>query len=158
MTGSASDPWPGSRTSATRQRRERLAERFKDPDDPFRIVIVRDMWLTGFDAPSLHTIYVDKPMRGHGLMQAISRVNRVWRDKPGGLVVDYIGLADNLKAALRAYMHEGGPRAKPIENEQLDVDVLIAADAGEAGPLPDASSTASTTTPSSPALPQSGWR
>src|SRR5437870_111848 len=79
------------------QRREDLANRFRDPTDPFRIVIVRDMWLTGFDAPSLHTMYVDKPMRGHGLMQAIARVNRVFKDKPGGLVVDYLGLADELK-------------------------------------------------------------
>jgi len=79
------------------QRCEHLANRFRDPTDPFRIVIVRDMWLTGFDAPSLHTMYVDKPMRGHGLMQAIARVNRVFKDKPGGLVVDYPGLADELK-------------------------------------------------------------
>ena len=79
------------------QRCEDLANRFRDPTDPFRIVIVRDMWLTGFDAPSLHTMYVDKPMRGHGLMQAIARVNRVFKDKPGGLVVDYLGLADELK-------------------------------------------------------------
>ena len=79
------------------QRCEDLANRFRDPTDPFRIVIVRDMWLTGFDAPSLHTMYVDKPMRGHGLMQAIARVNRVFKDKPGGLVVDYPGLADELK-------------------------------------------------------------
>jgi type I restriction enzyme R subunit len=80
-------------------RREALAKRFKDPNDPFKMVIVRDMWLTGFDAPCLHTMYVDKPMRGHGLMQAIARVNRVFRDKPGGLVVDYLGLADQLKYA-----------------------------------------------------------
>jgi type I restriction enzyme R subunit len=80
-----------------------MAKRFKDPDDPLRLVIVRDMWLTGFDAPSLHTMYVDKPMRGHGLMQAIARVNRVFKDKPGGLVVDYLGLADALKRALADY-------------------------------------------------------
>lgn len=126
MTGSATDPLVWQRHIRNKAGRERLAERFKDPEDPFRIAIVRDMWLTGFDAPSLHTIYVDKPMRGHGLMQAISRVNRVWRDKPGGLVVDYIGLADNLKSALRSHIHDGGSSAKPIENEALDVDVLIA--------------------------------
>ncbi len=100
MTGSASDPaeWqPHIRNKgAARGAREAV----KDPDDPLELVIVRDMWLTGFDAPSLHTMYVDKPMRGHGLMQAIARVNRVFRDKPGGLVVDYIGIADELKQAL----------------------------------------------------------
>ena len=74
-----------------------MAVRFKNPKDPLKVVIVRDMWLTGFDAPSLHTMYVDKPMRGHGLMQAIARVNRVFGDKPGGLIVDYIGLAYHLK-------------------------------------------------------------
>jgi len=89
-------------------RREVLAARFREPKDPFRIVIVRDMWLTGFDAPSLHTMYVDKPMRGHGLMQAIARVNRVFKDKPGGLVVDYLGLADELKQALATYTEAGG--------------------------------------------------
>ncbi len=108
MTGSASDPidWQGHIRS--KARREELAQRFRDPKDPFRIVIVRDMWLTGFDAPSLHTLYIDKPMRGHGLMQAIARVNRVFKDKPGGLVVDYLGLADQLKAALAAYTEAGG--------------------------------------------------
>jgi len=91
MTGSASDPldWQGHIRS--KQRREELANRFRDAADPFKIVIVRDMWLTGFDAPSLSTMYLDKPMRGHGLMQAIARVNRVFKDKPGGLVVDYLG-------------------------------------------------------------------
>ena len=89
-------------------RREELAKRFRDPADPFKIVIVRDMWLTGFDAPSLHTMYVDKPMRGHGLMQAIARVNRVFREKPGGLVVDYLGLAHELKQALATYTESGG--------------------------------------------------
>ena len=89
-------------------RREALAKRFKNPDDPLKLVIVRDMWLTGFDAPCLHTMYVDKPMRGHGLMQAIARVNRVFRDKPGGLVVDYLGLADQLKKALANYTESGG--------------------------------------------------
>jgi len=126
MTGSASDPLPWQSHIRNKQRCEELADRFKDPDDPFRIAIVRDMWLTGFDAPSLHTIYLDKPMRGHGLMQAIARVNRVFRDKPAGLVVDYLGLANNLKTALRAYMREGDG-AKPIENEKPDLSELIAA-------------------------------
>ncbi len=85
-----------------------LATRFKDPKSPFKILIVRDMWLTGFDAPCLHTMYADKPMQGHGLMQAIARVNRVFRDKPGGLVVDYLGLADQLKKALITYTESGG--------------------------------------------------
>jgi len=108
MTGSASDPleWQGHIRS--KKRREALAIRFRTAKDPFQIVIVRDMWLTGFDAPSLHTMYVDKPMRGHGLMQAIARVNRVFKDKPGGLVVDYLGLADELKQALATYTEAGG--------------------------------------------------
>lgn len=108
MTGSASDPIDWQPHIRNKTRREALANRFRDPADPFRIVIVRDMWLTGFDAPSLHTMYVDKPMRGHGLMQAIARVNRVFRDKPGGLVVDYLGLADELKQALATYTESGG--------------------------------------------------
>jgi len=108
MTGSASDPLPWQDHIRNKARRETLANRFRDPKDPFRIVIVRDMWLTGFDAPSLHTLYVDKPMRGHGLMQAIARVNRVFKDKPGGLVVDYLGLADELKQALATYTEAGG--------------------------------------------------
>ncbi len=108
MTGSASDPLEWQPHIRNKPRREVLAARFRDAKDPFRIVIVRDMWLTGFDAPSLHTMYVDKPMRGHGLMQAIARVNRVFRDKPGGLVVDYLGLADELKQALATYTEAGG--------------------------------------------------
>jgi type I restriction enzyme R subunit len=108
MTGSASDPLDWQPHIRNKKRRETLAERFRNARDPFRIVIVRDMWLTGFDAPSLHTLYVDKPMRGHGLMQAIARVNRVFKDKPGGLVVDYLGLADELKQALATYTEAGG--------------------------------------------------
>ena len=108
MTGSASDPMDWQAHIRNKPRREALALRFRAPQDPFQIVIVRDMWLTGFDAPSLHTMYVDKPMRGHGLMQAIARVNRVFRDKPGGLVVDYLGLADELKQALATYTESGG--------------------------------------------------
>ena len=95
-----------------------LAQRFRDPEDPFRIVIVRDMWLTGFDAPSLHTMYVDKPMRGHGLMQAIARVNRVFKDKPGGLVVDYLGLADELRKALATYTESGGTGKTAIDQAE----------------------------------------
>lgn len=108
MTGSASDPLEWQPHIRSKSRREDMAERFRDARDPFKIVIVRDMWLTGFDAPSLSTMYVDKPMRGHGLMQAIARVNRVFRDKPGGLVVDYLGLADELRQALVTYTEAGG--------------------------------------------------
>jgi type I restriction enzyme R subunit len=103
MTGSAADPLPWQQHIRTKSRREALAKRFKDPTSTLKLVIVRDMWLTGFDAPSLHTMYVDKPMRGHGLMQAIARVNRVFKDKPGGLIVDYLGLAEYLKQALLDY-------------------------------------------------------
>ena len=103
MTGAASDPPEWQQHIRNKARREALAKRFRDAGDPFGIVLVRDMWLTGFDAPSLHTLYIDKPMRGHGLMQAIARVNRVFRDKPGGLVVDYLGLAHELKRAIATY-------------------------------------------------------
>jgi type I restriction enzyme R subunit len=108
MTGSASDPIQWQSHIRNKKRREDMALRFRAPKDPFRLVIVRDMWLTGFDAPSLHTMYIDKPMRGHGLMQTIARVNRVFKDKPGGLVVDYLGLADELKQALATYTESGG--------------------------------------------------
>lgn len=104
ITGNrADDPQPLQPHLRTKSRLEALATRFKDPSSGFDLVIVRDMWLTGFDAPSLHTLYIDKPMRGHGLMQAIARVNRVWGDKPGGLVVDYLGIGSELKAALEKY-------------------------------------------------------
>ena len=108
MTGSASDPPDWQPHIRNKARREELAKRFRDAGDPMRVVLVRDMWLTGFDAPSLHTMYVDKPMRGHGLMQAIARVNRVFKDKPGGLVVDYLGLSQDLRQALAAYTESGG--------------------------------------------------
>ena len=108
MTGSADDGPDWQPHIRSKDRRRVLAKRFKDASDPFKIVIVRDMWLTGFDAPCLHTMYADKPMQGHGLMQAIARVNRVFRDKPGGLVVDYLGLADQLKKALVNYTESGG--------------------------------------------------
>lgn len=129
MTGSASDKallrphiYPG-------QVKKRLEKRFKDPADPLQLVIVRDMWLTGFDAPCVHTLYVDKPMKGHNLMQAIARVNRVFKDKQGGLVVDYIGIANELKAALKEYTASKG-RGRPtvdaheayaVLEEKLDV-------------------------------------
>ena len=118
MTGSAEDGPEWQEHIRTKQRREELAKRFRDPRDGFRIVIVRDMWLTGFDAPSLHTMYVDKPMRGHGLMQAIARVNRVFRTKPGGLVVDYLGLADQLRAALATYTESGGTGETAIDQAE----------------------------------------
>ena len=108
MTGSASDPLDWQPHIRNKPRREALANRFRDASDGLQVVLVRDMWLTGFDAPSLHTMYVDKPMRGHGLMQAIARVNRVFRDKPGGLIVDYLGLAHELKRALATYTESGG--------------------------------------------------
>jgi type I restriction enzyme, R subunit len=108
MTGSADDGPAWQPHIRSKDKRRKLANRFKDAKDPFKIVIVRDMWLTGFDAPCLTTMYADKPMQGHGLMQAIARVNRVFRDKPGGLVVDYLGLADQLKKALITYTESGG--------------------------------------------------
>ena len=122
MTGSATDGPDWQKHIRTKQGRKDLAGRFKDPSDPFRIVLVRDMWLTGFDAPCLHTMYVDKPMKGHALMQAIARVNRVFRDKPGGLVVDYLGLAEQLKDALQTYTRAGGegaPSRDASEAEEL---------------------------------------
>jgi len=118
MTGSAPDPVDWQPHIRNKQRREVLANRFRDPKDSFKVVIVRDMWLTGFDAPSLHTMYVDKPMRGHGLMQAIARVNRVFRDKPGGLVVDYLGLAHELKEALATYTESGGTGKTAIDQAE----------------------------------------
>jgi type I restriction enzyme, R subunit len=124
MTGSASDPleWQGHIRS--KARREDLANRFRDAADPFKVVIVRDMWLTGFDAPSLSTMYVDKPMRGHGLMQAIARVNRVFKDKPGGLVVDYLGLASELKEALVTYTEAGGTGKAALDQSEAVAAML----------------------------------
>lgn len=114
MTGAASDPPEWQPHIGNKARRDLLAKRARDPNDPLKLVIVRDMWLTGFDAPCMHTMYVDKPMRGHGLMQAIARVNRVFRDKPAGLIVDYIGIAQNLKNALAQY--------SPRDREQTGID------------------------------------
>ena len=118
MTGSASDPPDWQQHIRNKPRREALANRFRDPKDEFKLVLVRDMWLTGFDAPSLHTMYIDKPMRGHGLMQAIARVNRVFKDKPGGLVVDYLGLAQELKQALATYTESGGTGRTALDQEE----------------------------------------
>ena len=124
MTGAASDPPDWQPHIRNKPRREALANRFRDADDPLRIVLVRDMWLTGFDAPSLHTMYIDKPMRGHGLMQAIARVNRVFLDKPGGLVVDYLGLAHELKRALSTYTESGG-KGKTALNQDEAVAIML---------------------------------
>jgi type I restriction enzyme R subunit len=118
MTGSASDPLDWQNHIRNKPRREALATRFKDEADGFKIVIVRDMWLTGFDAPCLHTMYVDKPMRGHGLMQTIARVNRVFKSKKGGLVVDYLGLADQLRRAMSVYTESGGTGKTVIDQEE----------------------------------------
>ena len=124
MTGSAEDGPDWQPHIRSKDKRRRLANRFKDTKDPFRIVIVRDMWLTGFDAPCLHTMYADKPMQGHGLMQAIARVNRVFRDKPGGLVVDYLGLADQLRQALVTYTESGGQGSPTFDTAQA-IAVLL---------------------------------
>ena len=121
MTGSAADPQGWQPHIGTKARRDLLAKRAKDPKDALRLVIVRDMWLTGFDAPSMHTMYIDKPMKGHGLMQAIARVNRVFRDKPAGLVVDYIGIAQNLKNALGQYSGSDQRQAGIDEAEAVAV-------------------------------------
>ncbi len=118
MTGSATDPVDWQKHIRNKPRREALANRFRDAKDPFKMVIVRDMWLTGFDVPSLHTIYLDKPVRGHGLMQTIARVNRVFGDKPGGLIVDYLGIADQLRKAMRDYTDGGGRGATAIDQDE----------------------------------------
>ena len=120
MTGSATDQLEWQQHIRNKPRREVLAKRFqkKITGDPLKIVIVRDMWLTGFDVPSLHTMYIDKPMQGHTLMQAIARVNRVFRDKPGGLVVDYIGLGDELRKAIANYTESGGTGKTAIVQEE----------------------------------------
>ncbi len=120
MTGSASDPTDWQGHIRTKKAREDLALRFKDPADPFKIVIVRDMWLTGFDVPPLHTMYIDKPMQGHGLMQAIARVNRVYPNKEGGLIVDYLGLAYHLQKALATYTEAGHPAEIPDQEQAVN--------------------------------------
>lgn len=118
MTGSASDPAEWQPHIRNKARREALADIVKDDTSSVKVVIVRDMWLTGFDAPSMHTMYIDKPMHGHGLMQAIARVNRVFKDKPGGLVVDYIGIADALKKTMNIYTESGGTGRPSLDKEE----------------------------------------
>jgi type I restriction enzyme R subunit len=118
MTASSSDGPTLAKHHTTKDQRRSLADRMKDPNDELKLVIVRDMWLTGFDAPSMHTLYIDKPMKGHNLMQAIARVNRVYKDKPGGLVVDYLGIASDLKKALAFYSDSGGKGDPTIAQEQ----------------------------------------
>jgi type I restriction enzyme R subunit len=123
MTGSASDPERYSRHLMTKKVRKDIENRFKKPEDPLKVVIVRDMWLTGFDVPCLHTMYIDKPMQGHGLMQTIARVNRVFKDKPGGLIVDYLGIAEELKEAVATYTNSGG-RGKPSYEQSEAIAIM----------------------------------
>ena len=124
MTASSSDGPEMARHHTTKSQRRAFAERMKDPKDELQIVIVRDMWLTGFDAPSMHTLYIDKPMKGHNLMQAIARVNRVYKDKPGGLVVDYLGIASDLKKALAFYSDSGG-KGDPTIAQEHAVQIML---------------------------------
>jgi len=124
MTSASSDGAKIAKHHTTKQQRKALAERMKDNDDELKLVIVRDMWLTGFDAPSMHTLYIDKPMKGHNLMQAIARVNRVYLDKPGGLVVDYLGIAADLKEALSFYSDSGG-RGDPTLPQEQAVNLML---------------------------------
>ncbi len=124
MTASSADSLVMQKHHTTKSQRKTLSDRMKDQADPLKLVIVRDMWLTGFDAPCLHTLYVDKPMRGHNLMQAIARVNRIFKDKPGGLVVDYLGIATDLKKALAFYADSGG-KGDPAESQEKAVEMLI---------------------------------
>lgn len=125
MTTSASDPVQFHPHRTSLQDRKRIEKRFKDENDPLEIVIVRDMWLTGFDAPPVHTLYIDKPMQGHNLMQAIARTNRVWADKPGGLVVDYIGIGEELKKAIKQYTKDSGSEREPIDTSGQALTVLL---------------------------------
>lgn len=118
MTAASSDGPVLARHHTSKEQRRALAERMKNDNDPLKLVIVRDMWLTGFDAPSMHTLYIDKPMKGHNLMQAIARVNRVHKDKSGGLVVDYLGIAADLKEALSFYSDAGGKGDPTLAQEQ----------------------------------------
>ena len=124
MTASSSDGPKMEKHHTSKTQRRFLADRFKDPQDPLKMVIVRDMWLTGFDAPCLHSLYIDKPMKGHSLMQAIARVNRVYLDKPGGLIVDYIGIASDLKKALSFYTASGG-KGQPTETLEDAVNLML---------------------------------
>jgi len=124
MTSSSSDGPKISKHHTTKEQRRALAERMKNPEDELKLVIVRDMWLTGFDIPSLHTMYIDKPMKGHTLMQAIARVNRVYKDKPGGLIVDYLGIASDLKEALSFYSDSGG-KGDPAILQEKAVQLML---------------------------------
>lgn len=124
MTSASADGPKIAKHHTTKEQRRMLAERMKNPDDELQLVIVRDMWLTGFDAPSMHTLYIDKPMKGHNLMQAIARVNRVYKDKPGGLIVDYLGIASDLKKALAFYSDAGGKGDPTIAQEQA-VELML---------------------------------
>jgi type I restriction enzyme R subunit len=124
MTSNSSDGPEIAKHHTTKAQRKMLADRMKHPDDPLKLVIVRDMWLTGFDAPSLHTLYIDKPMKGHNLMQTIARVNRVYKDKPGGLIVDYLGIASDLKKALSFYSDAGG-RGDPTILQSQAVELML---------------------------------
>jgi len=124
MTSTSSDPENWQIHSTTKQDRKAIGDRFKDESDELKLVIVRDMWLTGFDVPCLHTMYVNKPMRGHNLMQAIARVNRVFKDKPGGLIVDYIGIASDLKTALATYTQSGGKGAPTLDQNEAVAAML----------------------------------
>lgn len=124
MTSASSDGAQIAKHHTTKQQRKILAERMKDHSDVLKLVIVRDMWLTGFDAPSMHTLYIDKPMKGHNLMQAIARVNRVYLDKPGGLIVDYLGIAADLKEALSFYSDAGG-RGDPTLVQAQAVSLML---------------------------------
>lgn len=124
MTASSADGPIMQKLHTTKAERKILSDRMKDPSDPMKMVIVRDMWLTGFDVPCLHTMYIDKPMRDHTLMQAIARVNRVFKDKPGGLVVDYLGIASDLKKALSFYSDSGG-KGDPAESQEKAVAAML---------------------------------
>ena len=125
MTGSSADPLHFQAHRTDKAQRKLLEKRFKDAGDPLEIVVVRDMWLTGFDAPPVHTLYVDKPMQGHGLMQAIARTNRIWGGKPGGLVVDYIGIGEELKKAIRQYTKAAGDEREPVDTSGQALGILL---------------------------------
>jgi len=125
MTGSSADPDYYQPHRTNKSERKMLEKRFKDDSDPLEIVIVRDMWLTGFDAPPVHTLYIDKPMQGHGLMQAIARTNRIWRDKPGGLVVDYIGIGHELREAIKRYTKLAGDDREPVDTSGQALKILL---------------------------------
>lgn len=125
MTGSSADPIHFQPHRTDKPQRKLLEKRFKDGDDPLEIVIVRDMWLTGFDAPPVHTLYVDKPMQGHGLMQAIARTNRIWKGKPGGLIVDYIGIGEELKKAIKQYTKDSGAEREPVDTSGQALVILL---------------------------------